>query len=64
MDIIYAPKGKAREYANLAFDIYTGCTHCCRYCYAKHYSREDFYAAAHPHPHIIDRLKKELKNEE
>lgn len=31
MDIIYEPKGKAREYADLACDIYNGCTHGCKY---------------------------------
>jgi excisionase family DNA binding protein len=31
---IYIPGGPAREYAELALNIYTGCTHACRYCYA------------------------------
>jgi len=33
MQIIYEPKGKAREYAPLAANLYTGCPHGCRYCY-------------------------------
>ena len=34
MKIIYEPKGRAREYAALAANLYTGCTHGCKYCYA------------------------------
>lgn len=30
---IYEPKGKAREYAALALNVYTGCDHQCKYCY-------------------------------
>jgi len=33
MHLIYETKGKAREYAPLAADLYTGCVHGCRYCY-------------------------------
>ncbi len=32
--IIYEPRGKAREFAALAANLYKGCTHGCRYCYA------------------------------
>ena len=34
MSVIYEPKGRAREYSALATNIYRGCTHGCRYCYA------------------------------
>jgi DNA repair photolyase len=57
MDIIYAPKGKAREYADLAMDIYKGCTHGCIYCYATHYAGDGFYQAAAPRRDLIDRLR-------
>lgn len=33
MRIIYEPKGRAREYANLAANLYSGCIHGCVYCY-------------------------------
>jgi DNA repair photolyase len=33
MPIIYEPRGKAREYSELAVNLYTGCSHACRYCY-------------------------------
>ena len=34
MTIIYEPKGRAREYAALAANLYNTCSHGCRYCYA------------------------------
>jgi DNA repair photolyase len=33
MTLIYEPKGRAREYAALALNIYSGCNHGCLYCY-------------------------------
>jgi DNA repair photolyase len=32
--VIYEPKGRAREYAPLALNLYTQCGHGCLYCYA------------------------------
>ncbi len=34
MSLIYEPAGSARSDAALALNIYTGCGHKCRYCYA------------------------------
>jgi DNA repair photolyase len=34
MSLIYEPKGRAREYAALACNVYSGCDHQCSYCYA------------------------------
>ena len=61
MDVIYAPKGKAGEYAGLACDIYNGCTHGCRYCYAKHYAPADYHQAAAPQKNFIARLKQDIE---
>ena len=33
MSLIYEPAGRAREYAPLALNVYTGCAHACVYCY-------------------------------
>jgi DNA repair photolyase len=32
--IIYEPKGRAKEYCELAANLYSGCDHGCVYCYA------------------------------
>ncbi len=43
--IIYESRGKAKEYCELAANLYRGCSHCCSYCYAPatlHISREEF----------------------
>lgn len=32
---IYKPKGRAGEYAELALNLYRGCSHGCTYCYVK-----------------------------
>ncbi len=45
MGAIYEPRGRAAEYADLAVNIFTGCSHGCRYCYAPgcvHKTREQF----------------------
>ena len=39
MTLIYEPKGRAREYAPLACNIYRGCDHRCTYCYAPNATR-------------------------
>lgn len=60
MDIIYTPKGKAGEYADLALDIYRGCSHGCIYCYARHYAPDMFDHVATPRQHLIERLKNDI----
>lgn len=32
--VIYEPRGRAKEYSPLAVNLYRGCPHGCRYCYA------------------------------
>lgn len=34
MKVIYVPSGRAKEYCELALNIYTGCNYQCLYCYA------------------------------
>ncbi len=64
MQTIYQPKGRAREYGELALNLYRGCSHRCTYCYAPqmlHMSREDF-SNPQPRPSIIEELKKSAPN--
>jgi len=61
---IYEPKGKAREYAPLACNLYSGCVHGCLYCYAPavcHRKREDFHAEAKPRLGILEALNKDAE---
>ena len=47
MRVIYEPKGRAREYAELAVNTYLTCDHQCKYCFApsvSHMKREDYHA--------------------
>jgi DNA repair photolyase len=32
-EIIYETRGKAREYAPLGIELYTGCSYRCKYCF-------------------------------
>lgn len=62
MSAIYEPKGAAREYAELACNLYTGCNHGCLYCYApgcRRLSREQFTSDVRPYADILKRLEKD-----
>jgi DNA repair photolyase len=58
--IIYTPKGRAREYAPLACNVYRGCDHRCEYCYAPsatRRAREDFQAVATRGPGFLRKVQ-------
>ena len=64
MRAIYEPRGKAREYAPLACNLYSGCVHGCLYCYVPqvvHRKREEFHAEATPRPGILEALNKDAE---
>ena len=57
MNPIYQPKGKAKEYGDLALNIYTGCPHRCYYCFAPnvlHKDREQFHSCVEPRKNIVE----------
>ena len=63
MSIIYEPTGKAREYSPLAVNLYTGCNHGCKYCYAPSIRRMDRskYLSPEPRRNILQELEKDCK---
>jgi len=59
--LIYEPRGRAREYARLACNVYRGCSHACCYCYspkATFRQREKFINAT-TRPNFLPKLAKE-----
>ena len=66
MKPIYEPKGKAKEYGDLAINIYTGCPHRCYYCFAPNVLRRDrekFHTCVEPRKNIVEEVKKQLERE-
>ena len=60
---IYEPRGKAREYAPLAVNLYQGCGHRCIYCYAPsciRVTKERFYTP-NPRPNILEMLSSDAR---
>lgn len=66
MKPIYVPKGKAKEYGDLAINIYTGCPHRCFYCFAPnvlHMDREKFHTNVSPREGIVEATIQQLEKE-
>ncbi len=66
MKPIYEPKGAAKEYGDLALNIYTGCPHRCYYCFAPgvlHRAKEEFHSHVAPRPGIIEETRKQVERE-
>ena len=64
MRVIYQPKGKAKEYCELAINLYRGCSHGCLYCYAPSATfrtYEDFTTNIVPRKDIINSIRREIK---
>lgn len=64
MPIIYEPRGKAKEYSELACNLYTGCKHACKYCYCPAIMRKTldqwaFYPKARTN--ILKQLEKDAQ---
>ncbi|MBR4856534.1 MAG: hypothetical protein IKU94_07890 [Bacteroidaceae bacterium] len=63
---IYEPKGAAKEYGDLALNIYKKCPHACFYCYCPkvlHKAPEDFFGDAEPRKDIVNEVRKQLERE-
>lgn len=64
MKVIYEPKGGAKEYAELACNLYFGCTHGCRYCYAPSCMRKserEWHQDARPRKDILKLFKEDAE---
>ena len=62
--IIYETKGRAREYRELACNLYAGCGHGCVYCYAPDVVRRDrteFYGEPAPRSSILRNLEADAR---
>lgn len=61
---IYEPRGRARDDSPRAFNIYTGCDHKCKYCYAPAVfmkKRDDWFAKeVFPRKTLLDELKNDI----
>jgi len=58
---IYKPTGKAREFGDLALNLYEGCSHGCKYCYAPGVLRmtQGEFSAPWPRKNILLQLRKD-----
>lgn len=63
MGVIYEPTGRAAEFAHLAANLYTGCSHGCMYCYVPDVMRNNkFFTEQSVRKDVIEHLQKEAPN--
>ncbi len=64
LQIIYEPKGEAREYSPLAVNLRVGCEHGCRYCYgplAFRQKRDAFHLNVRTRERGLEKLERDAK---
>ena len=61
--VIYQPRGAAREYSELAVNLYVGCEHGCKYCYAPSCmlkERSSYHENVYSRKNILNLIQKDL----
>ncbi len=64
MSVIYRPTGMAREYSPYALNLYLGCSHRCKYCYAPSTLQrkpDNYFGRPEPRKNILKLIEKDLK---
>ena len=62
--IIYVPRGRAKEYSDLALNIYSSCNFSCQYCYCPNclqVDRKEFYTRNKLRDKLLEKLEKDCK---
>jgi len=64
LKVVYEPAGRAREYSDLALNIYNSCNFSCKYCYCPDCmkrDRQEFYTQTKPRQGLLDKLERDCK---
>lgn len=65
LKVIYQPKGRAKEYGDLALNIYNGCSFGCTYCFAPAVLKKDrdtFHNAVQTRDNLLEKVEKDCKS--
>ena len=65
LKVIYEPKGKAKEYAELAANLFETCEHACKYCYAPFVMNrkpEEFFTNVRARKGVIEKIIKDAEH--
>ncbi|MBC2746241.1 MAG: hypothetical protein HF975_04395 [ANME-2 cluster archaeon] len=64
LNVIYEPKGRAREYSPLAVNLFDTCPHGCAYCYVPkvlHKKPDEFFRPPQPRKDILQRITSDIR---